>query len=115
METQVDAVANRLAAVVGRIHELNELEINGEIEVGIWERQACKHNLLWNTFRHLIEEVGEVASAIRGKNDEPLENEAVDVAICALALAILQTDGEIEVLLDIFDKKLDKWESNLGE
>jgi hypothetical protein len=71
---------------------------------------GSKSAVMWNNFRHLVEETGEMAQCLRGTNDEPMANEAMDAAICALACALLETDGDIEPLCDIMDAKLDKWE-----
>lgn len=99
------AVAQRMVAALRRIHLFNQEEI--KLAYG------HKNTVLWNNFRHLIEEAGEMAKCLRGTNDEPMKNEAIDAAICALACALLETDGDIEPLLDVMDMKLDKWQGKL--
>lgn len=101
----MNAVGKRLAAVVTRIHEHNNVEVA--------RANNNKNTVLWNNFRHLVEETGEVATCLRGTNDEPIENEAVDAAICGLAIALLETNGDITPLLDVMDAKMDKWELKL--
>ncbi len=96
--------ANRLVTALRRIHSLNQQETS---------MAGHKNAVLGNNFRHLVEETGEMARCLRGTNDEPMVNEAVDAAICALACALLETDGDIEPLLDVMDAKLDKWQQNL--
>lgn len=67
----------------------------------------------------LQEELGElsteVAIATGTKNRTPSEDgiagEAVDVAIVALDIALLETGGDIEAIKAIFERKLAKWES----
>ncbi len=98
-------VAQRLVAALRRIHRLNQEEVKLSF--------CCKGVVLGNNFRHLVEEVGEMARCLRGTNDEPMVNEAVDAAICALACALLETDGDVEPLLDVMDMKLDKWTKKL--
>jgi NTP pyrophosphatase (non-canonical NTP hydrolase) len=97
-------LAKKLKAIMRKIDKLNMAEIRRHDDANV---------VLNHHFRHMVEEVGEVAHCLRGKNDEPLENEAVDTAICALAIALLPTGGEIEPLLQIFDVKLKKWEKRL--
>lgn len=99
-------VADRLSDVVNRIHWLNQDAV---------EKFGSHQAVLWNHFRHNVEEIGEMAKCLRGTNDEPMENEAVDTAICALAIALLESNGDIESLLSVFDTKLDKWQFRLEE
>lgn len=67
----------------------------------------------------LQEELGElsteVAIATGTKKREPSEDgvagEAVDVAIVALDIAMLELGGDIEAIKALFERKLAKWES----
>ena len=92
---------------IKRIIRLNEKE------VGQWDGSEPRNAVMWNHFRHAVEEVGEMASAIRGTNDEPLMNEAVDTAICALAIALLESHGDIDSVFEVLEQKLDKWQRRL--
>lgn len=70
----------------------------------------------------IAEEYGELAAAmsiedkLHGKAhktaDEPSTHEAVDVVITALAL-FFQRGGTRELLEQVMDNKLDKWERNI--
>jgi hypothetical protein len=97
----------KLLDLVRRIRELNELELQ--------QNDNRKLLIKLNHFIHMVEEVGETTKALRGKNDEPLEDEAMDTVICALALALLEVDGNIDSLMVIMEKKLDKWQRRLEE
>jgi NTP pyrophosphatase (non-canonical NTP hydrolase) len=98
------SVSKDLKRVFKRLNELNERELE------LWDYPTFVTN---EYFVHMMEEAGEVAQCLRGKNDEPLENECVDTAICALAIAMLCTDGNTEHVVSVFNKKLDKWEKRL--
>jgi len=100
------AAVQRLVAALRRIHLFNQEETR---------MVGSTNAVLWNNFRHLVEETGEMAKCLRGTNDEPMVNEAMDAAICALACALIQTGGEITPLLDIMDMKLDKWQGKFEE
>lgn len=66
-------------------------------------------------FFHTAEELGEYAAAVtieKGVKNKPLaessKSEAVDLTICALSLFFGQ-GGTLEELVEIGEKKLDKW------
>ena len=105
----MNVLAEKLLAVIQRIRSLNEDII--EKRDGNQHTEFTKRAIAQEHFRHAVEEVGEMAQAIRGKNDEPLMNEAVDTAICALAIALLESHGDIDTVLDVFDAKVSKWEA----
>lgn len=65
-------------------------------------------------FQHAVEEMGEVARCLCGKNDEPIQNEAVDVALCVLGLAVLTADDDEEIF-EVIERKLDKWQHRLEQ
>jgi hypothetical protein len=98
-------LAERLEGVFRRINDLNE-------------REAAQHGgqhkwTMLSHFNHLVEEVGEMAKCNRGRNDATMMEEAVDASICALAVAIIEERGDMTPVLDMFDTKLDKWESSI--
>ena len=95
----------RLGFIFEKIVSLNKKQIG----------DRDKQVVIGKHFCHVVEEVGEMACCLRGKNDEPLMNEAVDTAICALAIALTESDGDLRPILDIFNIKLDKWNDNLDK
>ena len=70
-------------------------------------------NVIGQHFVHAAEELGEMAKCFRDRNDATLEEESIDLAICALAVALLENGGDMTSLHDIMSRKLDKWENNL--
>jgi hypothetical protein len=64
-------------------------------------------------FNHAVEEVGEMAKCLRGRNDVTMMEEAVDATICTLAIALLEADGDREAVIDMLELKLDKWKNNM--
>ena len=90
------------------IHQLQRIVLLNHCELKM--RHDDHNAVVWNHFRHTVEEVGEMACALRGRNDEPLANEAVDTAICALAVALLENGGEVEAITEVMEQKLDKWQ-----
>jgi len=61
-----------------------------------------------------MEELGELSRCVKGKpNDEPAKNEAVDLAICAIAM-FFASGGSMLELGDIMAEKTAKWESNIA-
>jgi NTP pyrophosphatase (non-canonical NTP hydrolase) len=95
----------RLWQIFERIYALNLEEV--ELRFGREDETINNH------FRHTVEEVGEMARCIRGVNDAPLCEEAVDTAVCALAIAMLETGGSVHEVAELFERKLDKWQANL--
>lgn len=96
--------AYKLFLVLKRIRQLNSLDA-----------ERCG-NVKWtilNHFRKLVEETGEVARALGDNNPEPLAAEACDAAICALAIALIETNGDIVKLTELMMPKLDKWRTRL--
>lgn len=69
----------------------------------------------------LQEELGELSTEVaiatgtkrRAPSEDGVAGEAVDVAIVALDIAMLETGGDIEAIKAIFARKLAKWESYL--
>ncbi|WYV99817.1 MazG-like pyrophosphatase [Pseudomonas phage vB_PpuM-Roomu-2] len=67
----------------------------------------------------LQEELGELSTEVaiatgtkrRTPSEDGVAGEAVDVAIVALDIAMLETGGDIEAIKAIFERKLAKWES----
>jgi len=96
-------VEQRISDALIKILDLNDAEVYQQSPDAVLRQH-------WN---HLIEEVGEIALCFRGRNDEPISNEAVDVAICALAIALLCNDGNVGELCDVLELKLEKWKNNL--
>ncbi|GAG11039.1 unnamed protein product [marine sediment metagenome] len=95
--------------MMGRIIDLNKEQVAMcDSDCGQYEEVVMRQH--WD---HLIEEIGEMAQCRRGKNDEPLSSEAVDAAICALAIAFLCNGGDMKALCLKMDEKLSKWQCNL--
>lgn len=67
----------------------------------------------------LQEELGELSTEVaiatgtkkRAPSEDGVAGEAVDVAIVALDIAMLELGGDIEAIKAIFERKLAKWES----
>lgn len=93
--------------VLDRIYRLNRRTIKQEL--------LESEDLVEQHFLHLVEEVGEMAKALNGRNDESIHMESIDVLICSLALVVLLYDIHIPAILNDLNKKLDKWENNLEE
>jgi len=92
-----------------RIVDLNKQQVDAcDSDCGQYEDVVLRQH--WD---HLIEEIGEMARCRRGKNEEPLGCEAVDAAICALAIALVCSHGDITTMALRMDEKLSKWQRNL--
>lgn len=67
----------------------------------------------------LQEELGELSTEVaiatgtkkRAPSEDGVAGEAVDVAIVALDIAMLELGGDVEAIKAIFERKLAKWES----
>lgn len=70
--------------------------------------------LLVSYFNHALEEVGEIGRCFNFRNDEPLHNECLDLAICSIALMVV-TWGDFggPSMLDCFERKMNKWEARI--
>ncbi len=72
---------------------------------------------------HLLEELGEFSTAVCIEDgsdvkaykvlDETSDKEAIDMLICVLSL-YFNRGGNTDEILDYMNKKLDKWEKNIG-
>jgi len=105
-------VADRLIAVLNKINWLNRKETRALLHKhNIKEENALKW-LCIQHFNRLVEKVGEIARCNRGVNNVPIMEEAVEAAVCSLALALLVEDGDVESVVDMFEHKLNKWQNN---
>lgn len=98
-----------LATAVERTKELTEIDM--------------KHKGIWELFGSAAEELGEVATALNveegafakhKKLDESSKMEAVDLAICGLAIYFAR-GGTMEDLGEHIHSKLNKWEISQKE
>ena len=92
----------KMKQLLDRFHYLNELGLEKD----------SMYEVIHQYFEHAVEELGEVARCLRGKNDEPIQNEAIDVALTVLGLAELTADSR-EELFCVMERKLDKWQRRL--
>lgn len=69
-----------------------------------------------DVFMHLVEEVGEVSTALHrpDKADEPLIGELADIMNCTLDLYYIVYGEDYGPLNDLINEKCAKWRSKVG-